>query len=664
MKTLESSFFGYEIAAFFPTCIIYMIKLVEEFVMFNIDPWLIQRMNPIPYFPKWGRLKENKQLHSLKDESIVIDNPDNYLNHLEMSGQQISTIVTYGVFNGKLKISRHLAFPNVRSRIVHTRNNMRINIEKSLTVLDGNHEVLWQVERIAFDGKLTFYCRYKNLKLEWTMMPSMTEKVFIETFKFIGDVTGFKLKPYHHHYKTKCFRKCKLVSQTLACSQICDLESRTYYQYHGQELVELNPLILERSNFLDDLSSSLILESPDEALNYFFNLTKIRTCESVFKTKSGYMHSPGGGSYYGGMWTNDECEYTNPLFGYMNYPLGQVQSINGFKMFSKYLDQGALPSSIICEGDGIKGVAGDRGDTAMFAYGLGRFLLSYSDRALALEMLPHLEKALSYCLNNRHESGVILSDSDELENRLPSGQTNLFTSSLVYDALLSMHYLLDSLDKSSDYLNDAEKLHLAIEDYFGKNINGYRSYRYCEEDDDLRSWAVVPIVMGIKERSKDVLKLIFSKFMHHDKGLKSSLSHDIVWDRSLLYALRAAFIGEMPSCEEKLKDYVTTRMLGSHIPYPIEAYPEGNQKHLSGESALFMRVITEGLFGYRPIGIGKVMFKPHLPASWMFANLKNMSIDGRIVDVSIKRSESYTLTLIENGEIIYEHQGNAFEVSF
>jgi len=58
------------------------------------------------------------------------------------------------------------------------------------------------------------------------------------------------------------------------------------------------------------------------------------------------------------------------------------------------------------------------------------------------------------------------------------------------------------------------------------------------------------------------------------------------------------------------------------------------------------------------------MFKPHLPESWMFANLKNMSIGGRIVDVSIKRSESYTLTLIENGEIIYEHQGNAFEVSF
>ena len=58
------------------------------------------------------------------------------------------------------------------------------------------------------------------------------------------------------------------------------------------------------------------------------------------------------------------------------------------------------------------------------------------------------------------------------------------------------------------------------------------------------------------------------------------------------------------------------------------------------------------------------MFKPHLPESWMFANLKNMSIGGRIVDVSIKRSESYTLTLVENGEIIYEHQGNAFEVSF
>ena len=36
---------------------------------------------------------------------------------------------------------------------------------------------------------------------------------------------------------------------------------------------------------------------------------------------------------------------------------------------------------------------------------------------------------------------------------------------------------------------------------------------------------------------------------------------------------------------------------GEHVPYPVEAWPEGNQRHLSAESALYCRIFTEGLFG-------------------------------------------------------------------
>jgi len=46
------------------------------------------------------------------------------------------------------------------------------------------------------------------------------------------------------------------------------------------------------------------------------------------------------------------------------------------------------------------------------------------------------------------------------------------------------------------------------------------------------------------------------------------------------------------------------------VPYAVEAYPEGGKRHLSGESALFARVVTEGLFGIRPEGLDAFSFVP------------------------------------------------------
>ena len=38
-----------------------------------------------------------------------------------------------------------------------------------------------------------------------------------------------------------------------------------------------------------------------------------------------------------------------------------------------------------------------------------------------------------------------------------------------------------------------------------------------------------------------------------------------------------------------------TRLLGERVPYVVEAFPEYNMRHLSVESALYARTITDGL---------------------------------------------------------------------
>ena len=52
-------------------------------------------------------------------------------------------------------------------------------------------------------------------------------------------------------------------------------------------------------------------------LNKAFAFAKVRATESIFATKGGLMHGPGGGRYYAAIWANDQAEYANPFFGYL-----------------------------------------------------------------------------------------------------------------------------------------------------------------------------------------------------------------------------------------------------------------------------------------------------------------------------------------------------------
>ncbi len=65
-------------------------------------------------------------------------------------------------------------------------------------------------------------------------------------------------------------------------------------------------------------------------------------------------------------------------------------------------------------------------------------------------------------------------------------------------------------------------------------------------------------------------------------------------------------------------------MLGEHVPYPIEAWPEGNQRHLSAENGLYCRIVTEGIFGIRPTGFTSFTITPQLPDTWNYMYLNNI----------------------------------------
>lgn len=391
--------------------------------------------------------------------------------------------------------------------------------------------------------------------------------------------------------------------------------------------------------------SNLVLDTPDPVLNRMFAFAKLRGAESIYRTKGGLMHGPGGEAYYAAVWANDQAEYINPFFPFLGYEIGDESALNSFRHFARYMnpEYKPIPSSIISEGVSFWHGAKDRGDGAMIAYGAARYALARGDKAEARELWPLIEWCLEYCNRKLTPAGVVASNSDELENRFPAGDANLCTSTLYYDALRSAVMLGRELGVSAKQLNtyrdQANALEKAIEKHFGYEIEGFHSYRYYEGNDILRSWICMPLVMGIYTRAQGTIDALFSPRLWTDDGLLTQAGTETFWDRSTLYALRGTIAaGEVEKGMNFLKKYSHRRLLGDHVPYAIEAWPEGDQRHLSAESGLYCRIYTEGLFGIRPTGLRSFEMTPRLPQEWEYMNLNRVRAFNSEFDIRVRRA--------------------------
>lgn len=398
-----------------------------------------------------------------------------------------------------------------------------------------------------------------------------------------------------------------------------------------------------RQAFTRATREALRFECPDPVLSTLFDFSKLRAAESIIATKHGPMHAPGGGSYYAAVWGNDSVEYVAPFYPFLGHAYGNEASLNTFRHYARYLNPAfqPLPSSIIAEGTDIWAGAGDRGDQAMIAYGASRALLAMGDAAEARKHWPLVTWCLDYLAQKKTPEGVIASDADELEGRFSHGKTNLNTSVLTYGGLLAgadLAVALGEPERAKGYRAEAAALRQAIERFFGREVQGFRTYRYHEGLDTLRAWICMPLTMGILDRKEGTLAALFSPRLWTPDGLLTAEGSTTFWDRSSLYALRAAFqAGDAERGLPHLQALSRRRLLGEHVPYVVEAYPEGQGRHLSAESALYCRIVTEGMFGLEPVGFRSFTLKPCLPKGWDRMALREVKAFGTRFDVEVKR---------------------------
>jgi len=657
------------------------IKFLTVGLMITVQLSAYAQLNSLPVqVDRWAMQLDGSILWKVTDRLPHAD-------HLEMSGEKVSLWVQYEVDGMKhLRLKRTVVFPGFRMKPNDTHSSLMQVIEDAELpgiFIDGKplrEELIGgrkikampeQVTTIRLNGIMEVTSKLGergNVLLKRALFPSVDKALAIEKLLFVNK--GDKPVLVSMDYLDKELRIDTTRSHKVPHSLMWNIISAgpktivpgdsavftlTYQAAPDRSAaVQINPVTEEivRKGRIKGILDKLQLITPDPILNTAFAFAKIRATESIFKTKGGYMHGPGGLSYYAAIWANDQAEYVNPFFAFLGDDLGNQSAMNAYRMFAKYInpDYNPIPSSIVAEGDGYWNGAGDRGDQAMIAYGASRYALANGNIDSARVLWPLIAWCLEYSKRKLNASGVVDSKSDELEGRFPAGTANLSTSCLYYDALISAAELGKSLGKptslTNGYIKQAKALRNAIDNYFVGRVEGFDTYRYYKENSILRSWICMPLTVGIYDRMKGTIAALFSPRLFTEDGLLTQAGDKTFWDRSTLYALRGIFAaGETEQAMAYLQYYSKRRLLGEHVPYPVEAYPEGGQRHLSAESGLYCRIFTEGIFGIRPLGLNSFNCSPRIPKGWKDMAIRNVYAFGTVFDLEVMRLKNGKLNI-------------------
>lgn len=572
---------------------------------------------------------------------IASENFEGHSDSIEMGGDQVACVVTYGVRNGEPYYKRQFAYPMVRVQPNNTHGTYQPETSENPISFE-EREVF---ERVELDGVLSVYSHAGELQITRRFFPSVELPVYYEQIELFNGgkneaspkwevLRRYDLKLACEGYvsaECSCQTPCRKIK---AGERITLMFAYTARFADAEIPKESNPLAKRRAR-VEEIMAQCDITTGNDTVDTMFAFAKLRAAEGLCRTPNGMIHSPGGLSFYNAIWCNDQCEYVAPWFAFTGDKKQDIAIENIFGWYYPYFNDDYLPipSSIICGARDYWNGAGDRGDAEMYLYGLSRVLLTQGK-------LPddNQKKALDWCVEyirrNLTKEGVVFSDSDELENRISSG-VNLNTSSLAYGGLNNYAILLKRMGESADeVLALQQKIEIGIEHYFGGEVSGYHTYHYHKGCNVIRAWNCLPVYMGITNRAKDTLTSIDEK-LWTDGSCRSTEGEIILWDRSALYYLMTLFrAGETEKAWAKLKEYSENRLLGEHVPYAVEAYPEGGMKHLSAESGLFCRVFTDGLLNISFDEKGYTV-KGNLPEEVKRIIVNNIILNGIFTNLSL-----------------------------
>ena len=406
------------------------------------------------------------------------------------------------------------------------------------------------------------------------------------------------------------------------------------------------------------------LETPDRDLNAAYALQKFHVLETPIETHKGVITHNGSLTYSPGIWANDPVEYSSPLFPFFGDPQLNQASMQMYRIWLDHCrEYGIDPFPGSFEHAALKLTQKWRGDDAMVLYGLAKFLLFQGDRAAAEEMWPLIEFSAESVKQNTRPDGIVASKTDEMEDRYPTGDANLSSSSLAYGGYRLAANLARSLNKpvAAEFDQRSDKLSKSIESFFGAEIEGFKTYRYFKENTVLRGWILLPLAMDITERQNATLDAMVSDKLWPNRMqggdiLAASDRRETEWGRETYYALRVLF--KAGRTEQALD--LTQRCVKAQIFGPRGPYPDEDAIDMLCPGSLYPRVFTEGMFGIIPTGLDSFECTPWLPKDWPRMALRDVRAFGKSWDLLVeKKGNLQKITVSSQGRAILTETGPA-----
>lgn len=290
-----------------------------------------------------------------------------HADDIEMSGQRISCIIRYETDRNRyLRVNRDIIFPQLRRYIKSSdpewfafRAYTRESFDDQFlpTILCNNTVLNPRLDSVKINGKLNFYhAPLEGVVIERTLFPSTTQRLMVEKWT-LRNVTaeGKTLHIGHKAFSQEERGMHGLYRINVSCDSEPEirLAPRESYSFSIRFSATMNdePEVTEtfreaeskRDAFLEEMHKNLVLKTPDPVLNTLFYFSKIRASESIFESKMGLVHSPGGGNYYTGIWANDQVEYSGPFFPWLGYETGNLAAFNTYKHFLKNIPPQGQP---------------------------------------------------------------------------------------------------------------------------------------------------------------------------------------------------------------------------------------------------------------------------------------------------------------------------------
>lgn len=244
-------------------------------------------------------------------------------DHIEMSGLKVSTVLRYGVdANGSFMLNRSMVWPMLRTIPNNTHASLMRRFAWDVTDMvevNGQSLLNEKVKEVTLNGTMVVQSEYVlprkgKLGLTRVLFPSVSNPAFCEKYilRNTGESTiSIEIPSSRSVVETDVAKgvdgSYKLVSTIngQATRQLQPGEELTFsaifagYKKNESELsFDIDRELQARQDLIAGFWDNLVLDTPDPVINTMFAFAKIRGAESIYDTKGGLMHGPGGESYY------------------------------------------------------------------------------------------------------------------------------------------------------------------------------------------------------------------------------------------------------------------------------------------------------------------------------------------------------------------------------